>query len=141
MGGIDLIMKRAILHLTRWRWDVVCYFDVDASHSNEILDILEDFGCSEDNLLDARRNLKNGRKNEGLTYSNLLDRRSIFVVGETSSQDEFYNTWHHELKHLTDHIIKSDRIDPFSEEAAYLVGDVAKAMYRILSDYVCECVS
>jgi hypothetical protein len=39
--------------------------------------------------------------------------------------EEFINTYNHEKNHVEMHICEKLDIDPYSEEAAYLSGDLA----------------
>ena len=59
------------------------------------------------------------------------------VIAKTSSPDEFMSSLAHEQKHLCSHIEQFYYIDSNSEEAAYLAGDVAKAMFPIAKKYMC----
>ena len=134
MGGYALVMKRATIHLKEYDWTVYIFFYSRPSDSDEILGYLKSFGCKGDNLYNARKSLKNGRKNEGLTYSNYIKRVSVLVVGETSSFDELMNSSAHEIDHLAKHIVEANGVDVFSEEASYIVGDLTQKIYMVLEN-------
>lgn len=133
MGGYAL-MKRATIHLKEYDWTVYLFFNSRPSDSDEILAYLRSFGCKGDNLYNAERSLKNGRKNEGLTYSNYIKRVSVLVVGKASSLDELMNSSAHEIDHLAKHIVQANGIDVFAEEASYLVGDLTQKIYMVLKN-------
>ena len=76
--------------------------------------------------------------NKGYTYSNLSKRSSIIVIGETTCPMEFQHTFDHEKFHLAAHIAKEDNINPFTEEMAYLIGDIGMKMFPIAKKFLCE---
>ena len=77
-------------------------------------------------------------ENKGYTYSNLSKRESIIVIGATTCPAEFQHTFDHEKLHLAMHIAKEDNIDLFSEDLAYLVGDIGIQMFPIAKKFLCE---
>ena len=134
MGGYALVMKKAKIDLREYDWTVYIFFYSRPSDSDYILAYLRSFGCKGDNLYNAKISLKNGRKNEGLTYSNYMKRVSVLVVGQASSFDELMNSSAHEIDHLAKHIVEANGIDVFSEEASYLVGDLTQKIYCVLEN-------
>ena len=79
-------------------------------------------------------NISAGNFNEGFCFSNPLERKTVVGVGKTDTGPEFLNTTVHEVAHIAQHIAEEDGVDPFSEEFAYLIGNI---MHDI-SDIVCE---
>ena len=62
---------------------------------------------------------------------------SIVVIHKASSIGEFINTFEHEKNHLEMHICEALDINPYSEEAAHMSGDLAQlileeALYSIV---------
>lgn len=127
-------MKRAKIDLREYDWTVYLFFNSRPYDSDEILVYLKSFGCKGDNLYRAKESLKNGRKNEGLTYSNYQKRVSVLVIGQASSLDELMNSSAHEIDHLAKHIVEANGIDVFSEEASYLVGDLTQKIYTVIEN-------
>lgn len=78
----------------------------------------------------AERLLRSGTPNEGLTYSNKYERRTLIVITRASSIGEFISTTIHEVDHMVDHISQYYSIPYDSEENSYLIGDVAKTIYE-----------
>jgi hypothetical protein len=134
VGGYALVMKKAKIDLREYDWTVYIFFYSRPSDSDEILAYLRSFGCKGDNLYNAKRSLKNGRKNEGLTYSNYLERESVIVIGDASSLDELMNSSAHEIDHLAKHIVEANGVDVFSEQASYLVGDLTQKIYKVIEN-------
>lgn len=60
------------------------------------------------------------------------------VIACTSSADEFANSLQHEQRHLERHIAESIGIDPYSEDASYLAGDISAAMFPCAKKLLCD---
>lgn len=125
-------------YLNDYYWNVKAFYVVDNIPIDYILDELSRIGCSKADLDAAELLFDNNSKDKGLTYSNLIDRESIIIIGETSCPAEFENTYDHERIHLAMHIGKHFNIDPYSEELAYLVGNIGMEMFPIAKKFLCE---
>lgn len=123
-------------YLEDWDWYVTVFYAVDTYYVDDILGALEEIGCSESGLNKAEENFAG--YNTGLTYSNLIGRCSVVVIGLTSSPAEFQNTFDHEKGHLAMHICEAYDINPFSEEYQYLTGEIGQAMFPIAKNFLCE---
>lgn len=124
-------------YLYDYYWTVKVFYAVDSIPIDYVLTELEKIGCSGEDLDSAEFVLTDGT-NKGLTYSNFNDRESIVVIGVTSCPAEFQHTYDHEKLHLAMHIAQHFDIDPFSEELAYLVGDIGLEMFPIAKKFLCE---
>ena len=111
---------------------------VDLIPIDYIIDQLKDLGCSESDIESAVDVLGSGDENRGITFSNSSNRESIIVIGETSCPAEFAHSFDHEKLHLAMHIARINNIDPFSEELAYLVGDIGFKTFPIAKFFLCE---
>ena len=69
--------------------------------------------------------------NTGLTYSNFFLRRSVMVIGKTTSRNQFINTVTHEVYHLIRQMSKMCNIKT-EEEQATLLGDINMQLYPVL---------
>lgn len=78
--------------------------------------------------------MESGRYNRGFTFNNPDLKRSVVVVGPTTSGKQFQNSFTHELRHLADGIAKYIGVDLDSETPAYITGDTAME----LADVVCR---
>lgn len=123
-------MVRQRVKLYQYDWDVEILYDVHPKNANEILDILWSMGCPRQHMGKAERLLKSGIPNEGLTYSDRYGRRTLIVVGHATNLFTAFNTLEHEVNHLEMHICETDGIDPYSEQASYLAGDIKEAIAR-----------
>lgn len=77
------------------------------------------------------------RKNNGYTFTDLEGQYSLIFASETTSDEEMFDTITHELKHVTEHISGYFGVDPKSEEAAYLQGEISKKMFPAVALAVC----
>ena len=112
------------------------YYAVDTYYMDEILDELENIGCTYADTIEE--DLTINPYNNGLTYSNLRARTSLIVIGLTKTPDEFQNTYDHEKGHLAMHIAENDEIDVFDEEFQYLVGEIGKQTFPVAKKFMCE---
>ncbi len=131
-------MIRQHFTIDEYGWDVYVYYAVDRYYTEEIMEALYTIGCRGDNLRTAFRNLSAGKLDTGLTYSNYDIRKTVMVIGMTSTAAEFQNSYDHERKHLEAHIAKTFDIDPWSEEIAYLSGDIGQEMFSVAKHFLCE---
>ena len=118
---------------------VHAYFYVDRYYTDEIMRRLWELGCDADIEEKAYRNLTGGDLDTGLCYSNYRRRESVMVIAKASSPSEFFNSFHHELKHLESHISDVYRLDPTGEEVAYLSGEIAMEMFPKVRHLICDC--
>lgn len=125
-------------YLSDFYWEVKVFYVVDSVPIDYILDELTKIGCGEEDLESAQLVLDDNSKDKGLTYSNLKERESIIVIGQTSCPAEFQHTFDHEKIHLAMHIGKYFHINPYSEDLAYLVGDIGLEMFPIAKKFLCE---
>lgn len=123
-------MIRQSVALYKCDWHVDIYYDVRPKNADVILDELWDLGCEQRYLYKAERLLKSGVANEGLTYSNPHERRSIVVIGHVSNPFELCNSLMHEIDHLQMAICHADGLYTDGEDAAYLMGDISEALAR-----------
>ena len=123
--------------LEDWNWNVKVFYVVDLIPIDYIIKQLEEIECSESDIKSAIDVLDSG-DNRGITFSNNETRKSVIVIGETSCPAEFSHSFDHEKLHLVMHIAKQDGIDPFSEELAYLAGDIGFKTFPIAKYFLCE---
>ena len=116
------------------RWKIMFLFSYDASDWGRILDALIWADASDSIIEKVEGSISANGRNEGFCFSNPAIRRSVIGVGKTTTGPEVLNSTIHEITHLALHIAEEDKIDPYSEELAYLIGDISHSV----SDIVCE---
>lgn len=127
---------RQQLKMNKFDWCITIYYTVDNSQKKDIICKLEELGCDKETVSSITRNLENATEDTGFTYSNYEKRCSIVVIHKASSIGEFINTFEHEKNHLEMHICEALDINPYSEKAAHMSGDLAQlileeALYSI----------
>lgn len=127
------------IEVPKYRWTIFAFYDTTASDMDVVMGALDDLGCDYDTYERAYNNLKKGKKNTGLCYSNYRYQTSVLVISKTTSASEFISTWHHELCHLQAHISDYYHLDPMGEDAAYLTGEVAQEMFPKIKHLFCDC--
>lgn len=118
-------------------WTIKFYFSFDIYDKEQILDAL--FWADAPNSLISKvsKNIDSESLNEGFCFSNPSLRRSVVAVGKTSTGPEFMNTTIHEIAHVAMHIAEEDGIDPYSEELAYLMGDISHDISYVVCELSC----
>lgn len=115
-------------------WEIMFLFSFGPDDIKEVLASLRWAEAPSRITEGVKENVREGRLNEGFTYSNPWLRRTVFGIGETSSGPEVLDSTVHEIIHITQHISLEDEIDPYGEEIAYLGGHISQS----ISDIVCE---
>lgn len=73
----------------------------------------------------------------GFTFTNTREHVTVICIGHASSYEEMFTTITHEIKHATEHIGSYYGVDPYSEESAYLQGEISKNMYKAVAMCIC----
>lgn len=131
-------MIRQNFTLDRYGWEVTVYYAVDCYYVSDIIMEMRRIGCSLEKLRVARDNIAACRLDTGVTYSNYRRRKTVMVIGLTSSAKEFMNSFDHERKHLEAHMAKALRIDPWGEEICYLSGSIGGKMFPVAKKFLCD---
>ena len=123
--------------IKKYNWSIVIYYTVNDEESKEIIDKLEDLHCNSKTLESIKRNLEDAKVDTGFAYSSYNKQYSIVVIHKASSIGEFINTFEHEKNHLEMHICEALDINPYSEEAAHMSGNLSQlileeALYSIV---------
>lgn len=131
-------MIRQRFLLDKYDWEVMVFYAVDCYYVREITEAMKRMGCSREKLRTAYENIASCKLDTGVTYSNYARRKSVMVIGMTSSAKEFMNSLDHERKHLEAHIAKATDIDPWGEEICYLSGEIGERMFPVAKRFLCE---
>lgn len=128
---------RQQLTLDKFNWKITIYYTTDDSQKEDIINSLEEIDCNKRILESIKNNLDKSYLDTGFTYSNYELKTSIVVLHKASSIGEFINTFEHEKNHLEMHICEALDINPYSEKAAHLSGDLAQL---IIEEALCSIV-
>lgn len=132
-------MMRQLIYLPAYRWRIIVYYWAGEGDADEILQMLQEFGCSGKCLRQAEDNLRGADLDTGLTYTNDDARGTVMVIGECSSPEEFWNTLDHEKGHAVQHIGSALGMDHMGESQQYLAGEIAKRMHPVAKLFICDC--
>lgn len=130
-------MKVTDVYIRRCRWWVRIYYAVTCYRTERILSDLKSLDCKEMIYRKAKMHLRRGDLDTGLTYTNKRYRRSVVVVGISSSPAQFINSLEHELRHLVDDISDACGVDTHGEEVAYLTGDLNALLFDDIHAFIC----
>ncbi len=123
--------------MDKFGWEITIYYTIDDTQKEEVITLLKEMGCKEESMESIISNLDKAEIDTGFAYSNYAKRSSVIVIHKASSVGEFINTLEHEKNHLEMHICEALHINPYSEEAAHMSGDLAQfiledALYSII---------
>lgn len=117
------------IYFKEYDWEIEVYVILNNCWVERIINSLENSSQSE--IQQAFLNLTT-RINSG--FIKTFDRKSIIVINKPVTIEDFVNVYNHEKNHLEMHICAEDGIDPHSEEAAELSGNLAKYLFSSLMD-------
>ena len=135
MGGYAMILQD--IYLRKYDWSIKVYYAVDAYYTDEILKELEDYNPTISEYGSVRDLMENYEYNTGFTFTDYSSKRSLVVIGLTTSPEEFQSTFDHEKGHLAIHIAQYYHIDPYSEEFQYLSGNIGKKLFPVAKKFLC----
>ena len=115
------------LYFKPYNWEVEVYVVLNNCYINKIMDSLCD--CPPSEIQKAFLNITT-RVDSG--FCKTFDRRSVVVINRPTTLEEFINVFNHEKNHLEMHICDEFNINPHSEEAAELSGNLAKYLFSSL---------
>ena len=75
--------------------------------------------------------------NTGYTYTNYDGHYTLMFVSRATSDAQMYDTIDHEKKHVVEHISDYYGVDPKSEEAAYLAGEIGRLLFPAVAYVLC----
>ena len=131
-----MIIQR--FYIDNYDWQVVVLYEVGYRDTDYVIGMLSQI-CNDKNTIEtAFENVSNGKPNTGFTYSDLSERRTLMVIGKTTSNYELINTIVHEANHLQSHIATADNIDEKGEEVCYLIGNIVKTMFEVFRKIICS---
>ncbi len=113
----------------KYNWDIEVCIIIENPDIQYILNRLEDLGCPNKILRMAISRIED-YENSGFTFTNPEKHKSIIVINRPNSAEEFIDTYNHEKNHVEMNICKEFGIDPYSEKAAYLSGQLAKKLFK-----------
>lgn len=124
-------------YVEKYDWRVTVFYAVTGYEVRWILEELRRVGCPSGYIRATAKNLRVGKINSGITYSNKRERRSVMVIGLCDSAKQYANSIAHERAHLVTHIAEASGIGLEGEEICYLTGDITSKMFDVSRRFIC----
>ena len=118
-------------------WGIVLCYDYDLLDYDRIWSIIRATGISDEKAQYAMSVLS--LPDTGMTLTSFSDMMSFLFVSRSSSDEQWFDTLIHELKHVVEHISEFYRVDPKSEPAAYLQGEIGRQLFPLIMQKMCDC--
>ena len=117
-------------------WGLLLCWDYSMEDYDDIYAIMKNFDLTDRETKESLRILS--KPNTGMTIPNFNEQMSVVFISETTSDDEWLDTLFHELKHVVEHISLFYRVNPQSEPAAYLQGEIGKQLFPVIMSRLCS---
>ncbi|MBO7617359.1 MAG: hypothetical protein J6T22_09150 [Bacteroidales bacterium] len=129
-------MIRQGFSIGKGEWRLRVYYNVRSeSDLKEVADTLVWAGCRQ-SVVNIVTDLL-AEPNHGYTFTTFSEHLTLMFMSHATSPEQMYDTIQHELKHATEHISEYYGVEPKSEEAAYLQGEIARKMFKGAALAVC----
>ena len=112
------------------KWAVIFAYGINAGSLDEISSWLEALGSDDEQVAEACHVIM--QPNAGFTFSNPDLRMSVVCIGNATSDEQWWDTLVHEIKHVQSHICSYYNVPEKSEEASYLIGYIMRIAIRAL---------
>ena len=129
-------MKTEFYNIGDGDWGILMVYDYDYRDFDRIWSMLLAFGMPNWKAEQALMVLS--RMDTGMTYSIFHDTMSVIFISEGTSDEEWFDSVMHELKHVVEHISEYYDVDPRSEAAAYLQGEIGRLIFPMVMRMVCR---
>lgn len=117
-------------------WWIMVYYNIATGRDiGDIADVLVASGAQHNVVNEACDTLS--QRNTGFTFSNLREHSTVICISHATSFDEMFSTINHEIKHCVEHISSYYGVEPTSERAAYLQGEISRQMYKAVALAIC----
>lgn len=125
-------------YLTDYDWDVKVYYAVDRYYISDILTELDQLNIDNYEYVKIKQLLETQQLNIGVTYTDYIQKKSVVIIGLTTSASEFQDTFDHEKGHLAMHISEYYHLNPYGEAYQYLNGTIGKNMFPYAKLFLCD---
>ncbi|UKK52141.1 hypothetical protein L6472_06055 [Prevotella sp. E13-17] len=130
-------MQVQLIDIDGW-WLVTVIYLPRQEDMNTMVQIMDRIGCPDKDIMESCR-LLTEEWNKGVTFSNPRLRRSVMVIGRSENWEQFFDTVLHEIRHVTDDIIRAYDIMNYGEPPAYTQGYLGRRMAPMIRRLACPC--
>lgn len=129
-------MKTEFFNIGDDDWGIVLCYDYDVEDYGRLWSIIRAFGMPDDKAQAAMGVL--GKPDTGMTITSMEDMMSVMLISRATSDAEWFDSLIHEVKHVVEHISEFYRVDPKSEPAAYLQGEIGRQLFPLIMKKMCR---
>lgn len=115
-------------YLEKYDWNIYVYILINQEDVNNI-DILFSKHNIPKQIMNKAAYRLTEYNNSGIIYNDRKSKSSVIIVSQTDSIQDLVNTITHEKNHLEMYLCDYYNINPNSEEASILSGDIAQLMF------------
>lgn len=116
-------------------WWVMASLGVDDGDLRDVYEGLRSVGLSERKVREVCDALS--EPNNGYTYTDYDGKYTLIYASRTTSAEQMFDTIEHELNHAVEHISSYYGVDPKSEEASYLAGELGRLIWPAAAWVLC----
>lgn len=117
-------------------WYVMVFYDIHSERDlREVKKTLLSAGFNKERVDEALWVLS--MWNKGYTFTNFRDHLTVSFISKATSNEQMYDSISHEQKHIVEHISEYYGVEPKSEEAAYLQGEIGRQMFPAAALVIC----
>lgn len=116
-------------------WWVMASLGVDDGDLREVYEGLRSVGLSEQKVREVCDALS--EPNNGYTYTDYDGKYTLIYASRATSAEQMFDTIEHELNHAVEHISTYYGVDPKSEEASYLAGELGRLLWPAAAYVLC----
>lgn len=117
-------------------WFVMTTLDIsDKEDLREVYESLLSVGCSDYKAREVCHTLS--YPNTGYTLTDYERKYSLVFISRATDASQMYDSIDHEKKHVVEHISSYYGVNPKSEEAAYLSGELGRLLFPAVTYVLC----
>ena len=116
-------------------WWVMASLGVDDGDLRDVYEGLRSVGLPERKVREVCDALS--EPNNGYTYTDYDGKYTLIYASRATSAEQMFDTIEHELNHAVEHIGTYYGVDPKSEEASYLAGELGRLLWPAAAYVLC----
>ena len=117
------------------KWGILLCYDYTKKDYPGIWSVMRTFGLPDEKAEAAMGVLS--KEDTGMTLTSFKEKMSVLFISGSSSDDEWFDSLVHELKHVVEHIGEYYDVDPRGEPSAYLQGEIGRQFFPMIIDRFC----
>lgn len=116
-------------------WWVMASLGIEEGDLREVYEGLRSVGLPEQKVREVCDALS--EPNNGYTYTDYDGKYTLIYASRATSAEQMFDTIEHELNHAVEHISTYYGVDPKSEEASYLAGELGRLLWPAAAYVLC----